>query len=176
MPSRSARLALLLVLPAACSGPPGAGRQRGDDLGGFRVQASELSNGCGAGALGSRARFEFEIDLSREYSEIFWGRAASGALDAALGFEFAARVSVPVSEPSALGKGCVIGRADRIVGALEADASGEVLGFSAQMLHTFDEEPSSACSLDDRIAAGLPRLPCEMAYALSAERYREPGL
>src|SRR5688500_17208938 len=86
---------------AACSGPPGAGRQLGEDLGGYRVAATEVSNGCGAGALGSRASFDFEIDLSRESAELFWGRQASGPIDGQLGFEFLATVRFPIVAPTA---------------------------------------------------------------------------
>jgi hypothetical protein len=164
----------LAALFSGCSGPPGVGRQLGDDLGGFHVAATELTNGCGAGALGSRPRFDFEIELSRESTQIFWGRAASSRLDAQLGFEFLASVRVPIAEPSAISRGCTIGRADRIAGSLDADDGGEVLSFSARMSHFFDTELGSDCSLDDQIAAGLPRLPCEMAYELTGERTREP--
>src|SRR6185295_8133314 len=94
---RLATLPATLALLAACSGPPGAGRQLGDDLGGFHVAANELSNGCGAGALGSRPSFDFEIDLARGSTQIFWGREASGPLDAQLSFEFSAAVRVPIS-------------------------------------------------------------------------------
>ncbi|MEO8177191.1 MAG: hypothetical protein ABI895_00010 [Deltaproteobacteria bacterium] len=163
-----------LALGAACSGPPGAGRQLGDDLGGYRVAATELSNGCGAGALGSRPSFAFEIDLSRESSELFWGREASSRLDARLGFELLATMRVPIVAPSATNKGCAIGRADHITGTLRADTAGDVVGFSARMSYAFEPAPDTSCSLDDRILAGLPRLPCEMAYELEAERTRDP--
>src|SRR5262245_58937422 len=66
---------VLGALLSGCSGPPGVGRQLGDDLGGFHVAATELTNGCGAGALGSRRSFDFEIELSRERTQLFWGRA-----------------------------------------------------------------------------------------------------
>ena len=158
----------------ACSGPPGAGRQLGDDLGGYRVAASEVSNGCGAGALGSQPSFGFDIDLSRESSQLFWGREASGTIDAQLGFEFQALVRVPIVQPSATSNGCAIGRTDHISGTLRADGSGEVLGFSGRMSHSFQPDTATSCSLDDQIKAGLPRLPCEMTYALEADRTREP--
>jgi hypothetical protein len=167
-----AALALGVV---ACSGPPGAGRRLGDDLGGYRVAATEVSNGCGAGALGSRPSYGFDIDLSRESGELFWGREASGPLDAKLGFEFLALVRVPIVQPSATHEGCVIARSDHITGQLRADTSGEVVGFSARMVHSFEPVANTSCSLDDQIQAGLPRLPCEMAFELAAERTRNPN-
>jgi len=203
----AAALTGALGMLAACSGPPGAGRQLGDDLGGFHVAATELANGCGAGALGSRPSFEFEIDLARESTQIFWGRDASGSLDAQLGFEFSATVRVPIgqrnatanngnaasngnatandgnaasngnataNDGNATGSGCTIGRADHIAGTLQADAAGEVIGFSARLTYSFEPAPDSSCSLDDRIGAGLPHLPCEMDYALAADRTRTP--
>lgn len=165
----------LAVGVVGCSGAPADGRQLGDDLGGYRVVATEVSNGCGAGVLGSRPSFDFDIELSRESTELFWGREASGSLDAKLAFEFRALVRVPIAEPSATSKGCAIGRSDRITGTLRADTGGEVVGFSGRMSHAFEPVADTSCSLDDQIAAGLPRLPCEMAYELEAERTRAPS-
>ncbi|HEU4576975.1 MAG TPA: hypothetical protein VFS67_01880 [Polyangiaceae bacterium] len=174
-PSARAGLALA-VLAAGCSGPPGAGRFPGTDLGGFRVAATSTSNGCGAGALGSPAKYSFEIDLSRDGSELFWGREASGEIDADLAFEFASGVSIEITPASNTRKGCSIGRADHIVGTLREDALGNVSGFSGTLTHAFAATPSSVCSLDERIGAGLPELPCQMDYALEGQRSREPEL
>ncbi len=161
-------------LCAGCSGPPGAGRRLGDDLGGFQVSASEALNGCGAGALGSSPSFEFEIDLAREQSELFWGREGSARLDPALRFELNARINVQLSPSRASQPGCSIERADRIRGALQADASGEIVGFTALLEHGFEVAAGEQCSLDDRLAAGLPQLPCTIAYDLIGERWRAP--
>jgi hypothetical protein len=174
---RAARLAagLGLALPSgACSGPPGAGRQLGDDLGGFQVRASEAANGCGAGALGSRPSFDFEIDLAREQGELFWGRQGSTRLDAALRFELLDGIRVELRPARGSQPGCSIGRADRIAGTLSQDESGQVLGFTGRLEHTFEVVPGELCSLDDRLEAGLVQLPCTLAYDLTGERWREP--
>lgn len=164
----------LAALCGACSGPPGAGRQLGADLGGFQVRASEAINGCGAGALGSRPSFDFEIDLARDQGELFWGRQGSALLDSALRFELTESVSVELTAPSGPQPGCSIGRADRITGTLSEDAGGEVQGFTGRLEHTFQVLPGQQCSLDDRLEAGLPQLPCTMAYDLTAVRSRDP--
>jgi len=158
----------------SCSGPPGAGRQLGDDLGGFQVSARETANGCGAGALGSPPSFEFEIDLSREQRELFWGRRSSSRLDAALRFELLELVDVELVTARGNQPGCSIGRADRISGTLLPDEAGQILGFTGQLEHSFSVAAGQQCSLDDRLAAGLPQLPCSIAYELTAERSREP--
>lgn len=163
-----------LALPCACSGPPGAGRQLGDDLGGFQVRASEAANGCGAGALGSTPSFDFEIDLAREQRELFWGRQGSAQLDAALRFELADSVLVELVPARGRQPGCSIGRADRIAGTLTSNASGEIVGFTARLEHAFAIPTGEQCSLDDRLAAGLSQLPCVIAYDLNGERSREP--
>jgi hypothetical protein len=199
-PARGLGLPGALSILAACSGPPGAGRQLGDDLGGFHVAATELTNGCGAGALGSRTSFDFDIDLARGSTQIFWGQEASGPLDAQLGFEFSAALRVSIGPNTAPNEndtvpndtvpddtaanrahtggvtsaGCTIARADHVTGTLQPDANGEVLGFKGTLSYSFAPAQGSTCSLDDRIAAGLPRLPCEMDYALAADRTRTP--
>jgi hypothetical protein len=171
----SGRVGLAFALLAAgCSGPPGAGRFPGADLGGFRVVATSTSNGCGAGALGSPPMYNFDVDLSRDGTELFWGREASGDIDADLAFEFASSVRVEITPASNMRKACTIGRADHIVGTLREDALGNVSGFSGSMTHSFASAPDSACTVDDRISAGLPELPCEMDYTLEAQRSREP--
>ena len=175
--SRSGRAGLALALLAAgCSGPPGAGRFPGTDLGGFRVAATSTMNGCGAGVLGSPPKYDFDIDLSRDGRELFWGREASGEIDPDLAFEFTSSVRVEITPASGSRKGCTIGRADHIVGTLREDALGNISGFSGNLTHAFASAPDSACSLDDRIGAGLPELPCQMDYALEAQRSREPEL
>lgn len=166
----------LALLCGACSGPPGAGRRLGDDLGGFQVRASEAANGCGAGALGSTPSFEFEIDLGREQSELFWGRLGSARLDAALGFELLDSVRVELAPARGQQPGCSIGRSDRISGTLTADVSGEIVGFTGRLEHLFEVAPGEECSLDDRLGAGLSQLPCTMAYELAGERSRAPEL
>ena len=154
--------------------PARRGRQLGDDLGGFQVRASEVANGCGAGALGARPSFDFQIDLSRERTELFWGREGSSILDATLGFEITAIVSVELEPARGNQPGCTIGRADRISGMLKQDESGEVVGFSGRLEHAFEAAPGAQCSLDARLGAGLPQLPCSMAYDLTGERSRAP--
>jgi hypothetical protein len=164
----------LLLACSACSGPPGGGRL-GEDLGGFQVQASEAVNGCGAGALGSRPSFDFQIDLSRERTELFWGAEGSARLDATLGFELVATVSFALTPARGNQPGCSIGRLDRISGTLKPDDSGAVVGFTGQLEHTFNTAPGTQCSLDDRLGAGLPQLPRSMAYDLTGERSRDPN-
>jgi hypothetical protein len=162
------------LLVTGCSGPPGAGRLPGADLGGFRVAATSTTNGCGAGALGSPPKYSFDIDLSRDGRELFWGRVARGDIDPDLAFEFTSSVRVEITPASGVRKGCAIGRADHIVGTLREDALGNVSGFSGNMTHAFAPAPDSACTVDDRIGAGLPELPCQMDYALEAQLSREP--
>lgn len=164
----------LALACTGCSGPPSAGRQLGDDLGGFQVSASETANGCGAGALGSTPSFEFEIDLARDQGELFWGGQGSARLDEGLGFELVDTIRVELTPPRGGQPGCSIQRSDRIAGTLTPNASGEIVGFGARLEHTFAVAAGGLCSLDDRLAAGLPQLPCSILYALDGERWREP--
>jgi hypothetical protein len=177
--SLSSAVALVGVLGVVapslgCSGPPGAGRQLGADLGTFHVAASESENGCGAGALGASPRFEFEIELSREHSELYWGQRRGIVLEPSLAFELEASMSIPISERRPGVPGCAIQRRDRILGTLQARSDGDVTGFAGSMSYAFAADPAAACSFDDQLAAGLPRLPCQMSYGLEAERTRAP--
>jgi hypothetical protein len=165
---------LLLWATFACSGPPGAGRKLGDDLGTFHVVATETQNSCGPGSLGSSETFEFDIELSRHASELFWDGQVGGTILASLDFELAAEVSVTLRAARAGNGGCAIDRADRVEGVLTEDASGDLIGFTGSLRYGFAADPSSECSLEDELDSGLSRLPCSMRYALSAARTRTP--
>lgn len=156
----------------ACSGPPGAGRLLGDDLGTFHVAATEATNSCGQGALGAPERFDFDVELSRADSEIFWNGTNGGEIRASLAFQVAAsvRVEVPVRPPSAP---CVLTREDRIAGALFADTSGAITGFDADMRYEFAAE--EACDQAELASSGLMQVPCVLSYELAAERTRAPA-
>jgi hypothetical protein len=172
--SRFAFLILGLGLGAGCSGPPGAGRELGRDLGSFHVAASELHNDCGEGSLGSSERFEFDVDLARADSELFWNGRVGGRVGSALDFEIRVSVAVPLREATSRDAGCTIGRADRIAGQLGAGPAGDITAFEAELEYAFSIAADSACTLDDQLAAGLVRLPCAMRYALRAARTRAP--
>jgi len=168
------RAALACCLIGACSGPPGAGRQLGDDLGSFAVDATEADNSCGPGALGSTPRFSFEVELSRDVSELFWDGQVGGRIDPNLEFVFAATVKVPLRGARPANPGCAVIRSDQITGLLEADAGGTVRGFTDTREFAFATDPASRCTPEDELSAGLPRLPCGFGYTLEAERTRAP--
>lgn len=165
-------VACSLLLAWGCSGPPGAGRVLGEDLGTFHVTASETTNTCGAGAFGSSERFEFDVDLSRDETELFWDGRVGGDVRGSLEFDFSARVRVDV--PAARGRdpACTLTRQDRVLGVLLEDAAGSIASFEGRMLYDF--EASDACAESDLPSLGLPPLPCAMHYALSAGRIRAP--
>lgn len=171
----SCGLATCALLLAACSGPPGAGRRLGDDLGTFSVEAAEVDGGCGAGAVGSTPRFRFDVELARSDAELFWDGRIGGTIDASLDFELAASVDVELRPARGADPGCSVNREDFISGALHADATGAVLGFSGSMRFAFQPAPSSVCTLDDASAADLQRLPCSLSYDLEGSRTRAPA-
>jgi hypothetical protein len=163
-----------VLLSAACSGPPGAGRRLGDDLGTFSVEASEVDGGCGVGALGSAPRFQFDVELSRADSELFWDARVGGTIDENLEFDLATSSSVALRPARGADPGCSVLREDFISGVLEADAVGTVIAFTGSMRFTFKGAPGSACTLDDTAAADLERLPCSLSYELEGTRTRAP--
>jgi hypothetical protein len=172
--SRGCRMGAVAALMGACSGPPGAGRSLGDDLGTFGVAATETENTCGPGALGSSERFDFEVDLARAHSELFWNGAVGGRIDSSLAFELRAAVRIELRPATFADPGCVIDRTDAIVGVLEERSSEGVTGFAGVMSYAFDSESADGCNEGVAEESGLPVLPCRLGYMLAARRLRAP--
>lgn len=171
---RAARVASLgCLLLTACFAEPGEGRTLGTDLGTFSVQASEEANDCGVGALGSKPRLSFDVELARSDTELFWD-GSGGSVAPDLGFELAASVRYELRPVRGADPGCAIRRQDAITGSLLADDSGAVTAISAAMVFEFDAEPESACTPREIDDADLLILPCSMRYALDGRRTRAP--
>src|SRR5262245_62108568 len=101
-PLSPARLAIALFGSAlfGCSGPPGAGLQLGTDLGTFHILATESSNDCGAGVLGETPSLDYQVDLQRDYTQLFWsGNAGTVSDDGS--FSISVVVRMQSSTPSA---------------------------------------------------------------------------
>ena len=162
-----------MALAAACSGPPGAGLLRGEDLGDFRIDASQQSNDCGAGALGEAQEFDFQVQLSSLPPEFFWDARAAGRLSGD-DFSVETRLRVTVREARGETAGCSVSRLDTITGTLERDDEGAVVALSGAMTYAFGSGPAAECSAADIVEAGLERLPCAMSYALAGLRSRAP--
>lgn len=172
---RTGWTALLLgAALVACSGPPGAGRQLGDDLGSFQVDAVESANTCGPEALGSPESFDFVVELARADTQLFWDGRVAGQVRAALDFEIAIENTFPLRRPAGSDVGCAVTRRDTVAGTLRANTAGEIDAFVGDMTYDFAEGTVSACTPEDQEAAGLPRLPCRLSYRLDATRTREP--
>lgn len=164
----------MALVAAACSGPPGAGRSLGDDLGTFGVAATETENTCGPGALGSPESFDFEVDLSRAHSELFWNGTVGGRIDASLAFEVRAGVRVELRRATPADPGCVISRTDEITGVLEEQPPEGIVGFAAVMSYAFESASAEGCARGVPDEYDLPVLPCRLGYMLSARRERAP--
>jgi hypothetical protein len=162
------------ALALGCSAAPGEGRTLGTDLGTFSVEAEQDINECGPGAVGESARFAFDVELARADAELFWDGRVGGRIGPDLGFEFEASVSVVVRPARGADAGCSILREDLISGVLSHDAAGEVTAFSGEMRFDFAALADSTCTVEEQDQAELPRLPCRMSYALSAQRTRAP--
>jgi hypothetical protein len=171
---RSALAALAIVGALGCSGPPGAGRTLGTDLGTFQVDATETANDCGPNALGSAPDFDFDVELARADGELFWDGRVGGTLGADLEFELSARVDVELRPTRGAVAGCSVVRSDRITGDLRPDGAGALTAFTGQMRFDFSATPESACTLEELGLAQLSRLPCGMSYTLRGQRTRAP--
>lgn len=164
----------LALLAAACSGPPGAGRTLGEDLGTFRVVATESRNTCGPGALGSRESFDFALDLSREHTELFWNGSVRGRVDASLAFEFRAEVRIELRAPRNADPGCTLRRSDEMTGVLQDEPSAGIVGFTGAMSYALASDAAEGCTSSELAASGLTIVPCRLEYTLAAERERAP--
>jgi hypothetical protein len=158
----------------SCTASPGEGRRLGTDLGTFSVEAEEIVNECGPGALGSSPRWAFDVELQRADTELFWDARVGGELHADLSFEVMTSLSIDVRPERAGAAGCAIARDDHISGVLAADAAGELTAFTGEMRFDFAGTPASLCSPEDVVDAGVARLPCHMSYALDGTRTRAP--
>jgi hypothetical protein len=138
------------------------------------VEAREILNSCGPGALGSMPSFAFDVELSRADSELFWDGRIGGRIDASLEFEFLADVGVTLRPPRATTPGCTIQRDDRVTGRLRPDTEGDLAAFTGAMQYDFAPELGSACTPEEQQAAGLASLPCSMRYVLEGQRTRSP--
>jgi hypothetical protein len=171
---RGSILRYSLLASLACSGPPGAGRQLGQDLGTFHVEAREILNSCGPGALGSMASFAFDVELARADSELFWNGQIGGQIQASLEFELLAEISVTLRPPRGALPGCSVQRRDQVTGTLRRDTNGALAAFTGAMQYDFAPELASACTPDEQQAAGLASLPCSLRYVLEGQRTRSP--
>jgi hypothetical protein len=166
-------LVLCALGAPACSAMNGQnGRELGDDLGTFRVEASESDNSCGPAALGAQPSFDFDVELSSDALEIFWNNQSAGTLDQKKRFDLRATIVVE-GEDLGTQPTCRIERRDRIWGTLRDSETG-IDGFTGSMTYDFRAAFEAICDDFDREQAGVPVLPCQMRYELEGERTRAP--
>ena len=147
----------------------------GTDLGSFQVTATLTSSTCGEGALGAGSTWEFEVQLARGDSALFWNNGAeviTGALDEdRQSFSFQSAVEVDMRTEEDLGKPpCAVRRDDNASGVLDS-ADDPVHGFTGTLGYAFSPTEDSECSdlLPPSEAPVFAALPCSMAYAVEGE-------
>jgi hypothetical protein len=173
---RPASLVACSTLLLGCLGKPEEGRTLGDDLGSFEVRGVQQSSTCGKGALGSEEEMLFDIELSREASELFWDEKASGRIGSNGVFSVSVPVTFPISDPKPPDKGCTMYRLDTIDGTLlyEPGEPNDILGLSGTMSFEFAPGKGQSCSQLIGVEGGFRTLPCTIAYDLDGVRTREP--
>jgi hypothetical protein len=145
----------------------------GTPLGRFQVNAELGANGCGAGALGAPASWEFDVSLARESEQLFWdsgGQTLTGTLTSAGAFAFDAVVRIDMRD-GGKGPACVVYRGDTASGQL---AGEPVEGFSGTLGYAYAAE--GVC--EDLVYGPQPmfaQLPCSMSYAMSAILVEPPA-
>lgn len=157
----------MALVCASCKFGQGDAKVPGEPLGTFEVIAELDSSTCGAGALGSTDLWEFEVQLSKDYDQLFWlngrevipGRIASDGES----FEFDTRVQVEVLEPEPGVLGCTLNRQDRASGRLDYQDEA-VNSFTGRLTFAYTPSSDSDCSPLIGVEGGFSALPCEMKY------------
>ena len=155
--------------------------QPGEPLGRFHVSAARTANSCGEGSLGSAAAWEFDVDLARGASALFWDNGAqviTGSLRTdAMSFRFESSIAIDMRTEQDIGlPACTIHRRDVADGVLDS-ATDDVTGFVGTLDYAFAAAPDSECT--DLLVGGgeaplFAALPCAMAFELTAERTELP--
>jgi len=145
----------------------------GDLLGVYEVQGELSESTCGSGALGASDQWSFEVKLSRLANDIYWlnGKETIVGDIAADGrtFTIASKVEVQVSEPGRGRAGCRVLRTDTAEGRL-SDAGPDVEGFEGTLGFAYEAVKDSDCSDWIGTEGAVTSLPCELSYALTADR------
>lgn len=143
----------------------------GDPLGSYHVQAALQPSSCGEGALGAPVSWEFDVQLSREPSKLYWlnGQAPiEGTLSKALAFVIDSESVVEVFAATKTQAGCAVHRRDHASGTL---ASGDVVqSFEGTLEYSYAPTSGSACGSLVGVPGGFATLPCNLVYDLTATR------
>ncbi len=173
-------LALLAIFSCVGCGEMGNGNDPhlpGEALGQFRVTANIEESTCGPGALGSTDVWEFDVQLSRRETDLYWlngQEAIPGRLAAdGVSFAFDTRVAVTVAPAGKGAAGCTVVRSDQASGTLKPSGP-EVVGFQGRLRFGYSAQATSDCTPLVGVEGGFATLPCEMAYELDAVRTAAP--
>lgn len=171
----SGALAFALAFALACSATSDP-QHPGVPLGTFRVSASQTTNTCGAGALGSTPTWTFDVKLSRGDHYVFWDNGAQ-LISAPLAgdrvsftFETGVLVDMRKDDPGSPPP-CSIHRVDKASGKLDAAGEG-VTSFQGSLSYEFTQEPIKNSDCSDLLTGSMPvlaTLPCAMSYELEAK-------
>lgn len=166
-------LLLLLATPACIEFGPPRDDFPGALLGDYAVTGQLLSSTCGEGALGSPESWSFAVRLTRQGDELFWGNGREFILGSVEGdterFTLASELAVEIEPPRPSAPGCTVWRRDAITGEFTGLA-GEASGFEGDLAYDFTAAEGADCSGFVGSPDGLVALPCQMRYALVAER------
>lgn len=159
-----------------CDFGEGDAKIPGEHLGTFHIVARLSASTCGPGALGSQDVWEFDVQMSREDSEVFWlngEEPVTGALAAdGVSFAFDSSAQIQLIEPGPGYPGCAVIRTDRASGQL--DSTEEVLGFAGKLGYGFVPAAGSDCTEALGVEGGFYALPCEIQYDMTATRTEGP--
>ncbi len=171
---RASLLALPLALTVGCLD---FGAERvdvpGELLGDYAVTGRLRDSTCGEGALEAADPWSFEVRLSRQGDELFWGNGReviSGTIEhSTQRFSFETAVAVELEPAKAPHPGCSVLRQDRANGELHG-IDDDVAGFDGTLEYGFAATEGSDCSAQVGTGGDIAVLPCSIEYSLLAER------
>jgi len=136
----------------------------GVDQGSFAVVGSLASNTCGDGAFSVVDPFEFDMQLSKADSKLYWSKGSDyieGTI-ASNGTTFSISSSVAVQYSTS----CALQRKDSLKGTLVVK-NDKIVSYTGTLTYSFSQVQGSRC---DAVLAeqSVTQIPCSIQYSVSA--------
>jgi hypothetical protein len=173
-----------LVAPCAflflcsCLGHGQDAHEPGDALGTYHLTGTLVNDSCKAAVLGVTSDWQFDVELSREGSTLYWlnGQEAIPGTIASDGmsFDFESGVAVTLQAAQGAQLGCIVDRSDAANGKLSS-SSTDVTKFSVNMSFAYSQESGTQCAGFVGVEGGFAGLPCTVSYTLTAVRTAPPA-
>ena len=145
----------------------------GDMLGLYHVTGKLDDSSCGAGALGSSERWNFDVKLSRFENDIYWLNGRETIVgdigNDGLSFSILSETQTKISDPARGKAGCTVMRHDDAEAKL-SDSGADVASFDGTLSFRYEAIDGADCSDWIGTEAAVDALPCSLRYDIDGER------